>query len=324
MVSVMLKIIRLNLIFGKRKFRPLNIRNILDKSHKKSSFTAILGHCYASAFNKIIYSKIPNKLSKQNRCIFAAAEANKPAAGCSVDKQSSHAYIWHFADAIKTKRGDINLDGKIELQEAHAYAVVNDPTIDEPIKSSQLYLIDKIQVSLPAYMTKSQLISMADFTEKYILENVYAVEPEQTIRAFRQKVAEQKQKIAHIETKLDVLYEQLWEIRDGFYSQLVSRWPELVNLMHPKSRALLGGQSTELKDYVYKHLDLLGVKSNDRQIRKATNLLWQYQRRLAKMNRWVRTAQTAFARRHMSRDQGLAYQSLRICESRSLSGGLRQ
>jgi len=124
----------------------------LDKLPKDQPCVFVMVQCYSGGFANIIFKEgDPKKgLSEYPRAGFFATVKDRVAAGCTPDirEKNYFEYSTRFWEGLcgesrvgkKTKKPDLNKDGKTSLAEAHAYVVLRSDTIDIPIKTSEVFL----------------------------------------------------------------------------------------------------------------------------------------------------------------------------------------
>jgi hypothetical protein len=124
----------------------------LNKLPKDQPCVFVMVQCYSGGFANIIFKEgDPKKgLSEYPRAGFFATVKDRVAAGCTPDirEKNYFEYSTRFWEGLcgesrigkKTKKPDLNKDGRTSLAEAHAYVVLRSDTIDIPIKTSEVFL----------------------------------------------------------------------------------------------------------------------------------------------------------------------------------------
>ena len=110
----------------------------------------VMAQCYCGGFGNTIFTGFdPSKgLTDHPRAGFFAQQHNLPAAGCRPDIDNDEEFSSYFWGALagRTRTGvpvtdcDVNHDGVISFAEAFAFAVIDSPTIDIPIRTSDVLL----------------------------------------------------------------------------------------------------------------------------------------------------------------------------------------
>ncbi len=122
----------------------------LDKLPNSVPVVMVMAQCYCGGFaNTMFVGGDPsNGLAKAVRIGFFAQRFDLPAAGCRPDIENDEEYSSYFWGAFaghsrtgkKADGVDCDRNGRVSLEEAHAYAVRASQTIDIPLRSSDLFL----------------------------------------------------------------------------------------------------------------------------------------------------------------------------------------
>src|SRR5205823_4254519 len=108
--------------------------------------------CFSGAFGNVIFTGGDPNASPVDRVIagFFAATPDRMAAGCTpeVNEAEYHDFTSYFFAALsgrdrvgRTVRGvDYNHDGRVGMDEAYAYALAHDISIDTPTCTSDYFL----------------------------------------------------------------------------------------------------------------------------------------------------------------------------------------
>lgn len=123
----------------------------------------VMAQCYCGGFARAIFEEMEGtpRLAKQVRTGFFAQQHNLPAAGCRPDISNDEEFSSYFWGAIagRSRTGvpitacDVDGDGTISFAEAYAYAVVASPTIDIPLRASDVLL--RTYSRLPGDLSKT-------------------------------------------------------------------------------------------------------------------------------------------------------------------------
>jgi len=110
----------------------------------------VMAQCYCGGFGHTIFENLETSagLSPQLRVGFFAQQHNLPAAGCRPDIDNDAEFSSYFWGAIagRSRVGapirdcDLDQDGAISFAEAYAYAVAASPTIDIPMRTTDVLL----------------------------------------------------------------------------------------------------------------------------------------------------------------------------------------
>jgi hypothetical protein len=122
----------------------------LDELPNSVPVVLVMAQCYCGGFVNTMFQKgdSTQPLSEKLRVGFFAQRHDLPAAGCRPDIENDEEYSSYFWGAFRgmlrsgkaIEDADFNRDGKISFAEAHAFAVMDSPTIDIPLKSSDEFL----------------------------------------------------------------------------------------------------------------------------------------------------------------------------------------
>lgn len=142
----------------------------LDELPSTVPVMMIMAQCYCGGFSHAIFDQGDKErgFAKSLRCGFYAQQHDLPAAGCRPDIKDESEYSSYFWGAIMgySRNGvpienvDCNNDGRVSLVEAHAYAVVASPTIDIPLRTSDILLKECSRIGDAA---KTNSLSEFDF-----------------------------------------------------------------------------------------------------------------------------------------------------------------
>jgi hypothetical protein len=248
--------------------RMSEFASLLDDMDPKVDIVMVMVQCYTGGFAHLIYKggSPQNGLSPQNRVGFYATVHDRPAAGCTpeVNEANYEEYSTFFLAALRgidrtgtrTERPDYDGDGRVSLEEAHAYVILNADTIDLPVKTSGEFL----RVESEFGKGESDLLRNAESFETLLK---YA-SPVETV--LLKKLSE----------KLDLSGEdridEAWrrssndrrrrgpprrnnEAGNRIGNDLLKRWAELKNPFNPLVTEMLTARSEEFVNAVKDHPD---------------------------------------------------------------------
>jgi hypothetical protein len=314
---------------------------LLDSLPEGVSVVAVMVQCYTGGFARMIYDKADpeNGLAKQNRCGFFATVHDRVAAGCTpdVDETTYVEYSTYFWEAMagRTRAGkaivapDYDGDGTVSFAEAHAYTVLNADTIDVPLTTSSEFLSVESQFQddehpklLPKDAPYDTVHEFATPAERAVLDGLSKqldlagdariVAAERQGRQFRRGRSRGPGQSPR---------RRAAQLQDTIADDLKQRWPELANVLNPGAVELVTTRSKEFVEAVEAHpkykeyleQKALAASEPDRQKRRA------------KFERFVRTAQDVIRRENLNRldDKKLLtqYQAIVTAEATSLRTG---
>ena len=128
------------------------LSQMLDKLPAETPVVTMMAQCFSGSFANIIYrGGDPNKgIALQSRCGFFATIKTLPSVGCTpeVNEADYEDYSSSFFAGLsginrigeKVASADYNRDGKVSYAEAHAFAKVDEKTMDLPVSTSEVWL----------------------------------------------------------------------------------------------------------------------------------------------------------------------------------------
>ncbi len=128
------------------------LSQMLDKLPPETPVVTMMAQCFSGSFANIIYrGGDPNKpIAIQSRCGFFATIKTLPSVGCTpeVNEADYEDYSSSFFAGLsginrtgeKVASADYNRDGKVSYAEAHAFAKVDEKTMDLPVSTSEVWL----------------------------------------------------------------------------------------------------------------------------------------------------------------------------------------
>jgi len=139
-------------LWGNDRTRARAFTRQLDKLPKDTRVVTVMVQCYSGGFANMIFKggDPANGLSEHNRCGFFSATYDRTAAGCTaqINEADYQDYSTHFFAAVagETRLGepidkpDYDNDGEVGLDEAHVYTLLNNTSIDVPVRTSERFL----------------------------------------------------------------------------------------------------------------------------------------------------------------------------------------
>ena len=131
---------------------PSLLARQIERLPKGTPVTMVMVQCFSGAFANLIFQNgDPNgPLAERPICGFFAATREREAAGCTpeLDEAEYRDFTSSFFAGLtgrdrvgrKVSRPDYNGDGKVGFDEAYAFALVHDPSIDVPVATSDAFL----------------------------------------------------------------------------------------------------------------------------------------------------------------------------------------
>ena len=282
-------------------------------SRNKSKTAFVLGHCHSGAFADVMFEGGDNKrpIAHPARCVFAAVPKDREAAGCTpdVNDPSAQAYMSQIAHALGQRTvADFDGDGRTSLAEAHAYAKIQDPTIDLPVSTSELWLEarpdDPDPKQTPNAWTVADLLKAARPTERAVLTALGSeMDGAMTVGMMALRLDREKDALEVAQHALDETEAEREQLRRQILNAVLLKWPELSNPYHPVSRRMLGGPDPSLMDLIKKRPELEQIEQMDRRLTVQAQALLRQEKQVVQKERWLRTA-LYVAREHSVRRRG--------------------
>ncbi len=294
---------------------------------RRAATAFVLGQCHSGAFADVAFEDAdPTKpVAKAPRCVLAAVPHDREAAGCTpdVDDDSAPAYLAQFARGITERRADFDRDGHVSLAEAHAFATIHDPTVDVPVRSSEVYVERLLGAAMPTAASLDESFAEgATSAERAVLTQAL---PEPLRGATPERV---RDTLVSIDERLDISERELEaaldtrdKLRRTVLDAVLLRWPELVNPYHAKSRSLLAGDAKPVVEMIEAHKDFARLLQQDRVVHELDRVLFDLEKSGARIERWIRTATHVAARRIVAKRKDGAKAALariEACEAQEL------
>ncbi len=129
-----------------------HLAGVLNRIPPAVPVTVIMVQCFSGSFGNLLFQNAdPHApLAPRHLCGFFASVAQWPAAGCTpnVNEADYHDFTGYFFAALSgTDRlgrpvtgADYDGDGRVGMNEAFAYALIHDDSIDTPVCTSDVFL----------------------------------------------------------------------------------------------------------------------------------------------------------------------------------------
>lgn len=169
-------------MWGNATLSVADLRGKLDRLPLEKPVTLVMVQCFSGAFADLVFAAAPKQVSKnaaatvpaqatdmgdaqqlppetrplrENFCGFFASLPSREAAGCTseVNEAEYHDFTSYFFAALSGQDrmgrpatgADYNHDGRIGMDEAFAYTLIHDVSIDTPVCTSDAYLRAVVQ-----------------------------------------------------------------------------------------------------------------------------------------------------------------------------------
>ncbi len=254
-------------MWGNSALQMTDFAKLLDGLDPKVDVVMVMVQCYTGGFSHLMYrGGDPAKgLSPQKRVGFYATVHDRPAAGCtpSVDETNYVEYSTYFWAAIAgvdrsgqpIDRPDYDKDGRVSLEEAHAYTILNADTIDVPVKTSGEYLGeaskfgdgegDLLQNDEPYSVVLEHASPVQEVLLTKLSEKLELAGENRLVDAWRKTQFDRRRRRGRTAPTSG--------LKNKIAADLQKRWPELANTMNPLSIELLTSRRKEFVDAVKDH-----------------------------------------------------------------------
>lgn len=313
-------------LWGADQLTPAQLAAALDGPRTKGPLAFVLGQCHSGAFTAAVHTgaELAAPLAQPTRCVLAAAPADRTASGCTPDASDpgARAYLALVAEALAARGprpADFGGDGKVSLAEAHAWAVLNDDTIDLPVKSSEAWVRDILGEeaeklhALPA----PRVQQLARPEVRAVLRGLRG--PDADAAGVRLELDALDDQLDALDDQISPLAEQRDQALDALRLMLLTRWPELSSPYHRVARSLLSARADQLADAVEAAPEAAQVRALDARIGALQSQYEALERGAVRLERWLRTFDTvaleAALRKRGTPEQIAGLDALIACEA---------
>lgn len=254
-------------MWNQSSLKMSELAQLLDGMDSDVDVVMVMVQCYTGGFSHLIYQggDPANGLADQNRVGFFATVHDRPAAGCTPDVNEANykEYSTYFLAAYlgtdrmgkKIERPDYDGDGRISLEEAHAYTILNADTIDLPVKTSGEFLREESRFGkgdedllrndeeydvVLKYASPIQLVLLRKLSDKLDLTGKYRIDD-----AWRRSRSDRRRRSPTRRSSNGA--------RSRIASDLLAKWPELKNPFNPLVTELLTSRQEEFLNEVRSH-----------------------------------------------------------------------
>lgn len=139
-------------LWNKDELSVKDLATSLNSFPKSTPITLVMVECFSGAFGNVLFENgdPEGALANRNICGFFASVNVRMAAGCTpeVNEANYHDFTGYFFAALTgTDRlgkpvtgADYNKDGKVGMNEAFVYTLINDESIDTPVCTTDVFL----------------------------------------------------------------------------------------------------------------------------------------------------------------------------------------
>jgi len=139
-------------LWDHKEFTVRNLSSALKSFPKTTPITLVMVECFSGAFGNVLFDDgdPSGPLADLSICGYYASVANREAAGCTPEiNEANYRDFTSFFFAALTgvdrlgrpvTGADYNHDGKVGMNEAFAYTLIHDDSIDTPVCTSDVFL----------------------------------------------------------------------------------------------------------------------------------------------------------------------------------------
>ncbi|MBD6615081.1 Caspase domain-containing protein [Komarekiella sp. 'clone 1'] len=174
-------------LWNKQQLSVRQFSQMLDKVSPKTPVVAMMAQCFSGSFANFIYEGGDPKrpVALQTRCGFFATIKSLPSVGCTPEvneadyRDYSSSFFAGLSGRDRTGKAvssaDYNKDGRVAYAEAHAFAKVDEKSIDLPISTSEAWLQNKFSAKLEKTIFSqsiSQILQTARPEQSYVVNSL--------------------------------------------------------------------------------------------------------------------------------------------------------
>lgn len=239
------------LLWGGERLGVDELAALVNGLPPKVEVQLIVTACYGGGFAELGWpNQLSEKQEKKPHVItgFYATAADRPAAGCTSESESTEfrSYATCFWSALSdnwpdgekvTQEIDLNSDGEISFSEAHAFAMVNDTTLDTPLKTSDYVLR---QISRVGRLDESGVLRNDPYYAE--LHAAASKEDQQLLDQLSARLSlEGERRLSKARTELRLLESELRSLseeRDEVAAKVAQQRVELIQALNQRYPAL--------------------------------------------------------------------------------------
>jgi hypothetical protein len=230
----------------------------------------VMAQCYSGGFQNVIFKDGDESMGLTNFNVtgFYSTLHNRLAAGCTAeineaDFKEFSSYFWvalYGFDRLERKidRPDYDGDGRVSLDEAHTYTLINLESIDIPTKSSELILRSftpqksKVELGVDHNSRLEDFFKIADPSQK------------EAIRALTLKTGVKNSTLTELVSASDELFDRIQivqtsyrkskkecdELRKKVKLEITAVFPEMGVNLHPDAAKLINKNNLDFQKLI--------------------------------------------------------------------------
>lgn len=292
----------------------------LDRMPSEVPVILVMVQCHSGGFADVIFAKgdATADLAGQPRCGFFSTVPERLAAGCTsdIDEEDYQEYSTYFWAALAgetrlgrtLERPDYDRDGRVSLAEAHAYVIITSPTIDIPIKTSDVFLRrfsrldDDSHEAWGLDRPFSDLLTGTDPVTRAVLDGLsleLGLSGDERVQSARSR----EQSLADTRKDIDKRLGETRKERDSHRKELAkalkARWPELANPFHPRVHELLNDPQDPIRRFLDTQKPLEPFHRALEHLATLEDEKFAIERQQAKVLRFLRAAENVVLTRNL-------------------------
>lgn len=174
-------------LWNRKSMSVKEFSTMLDKMPQETPVAVVMAQCFSGSFANFIYTggNPQRPIALQTRCGFFATVKTRPSVGCTplVNEADYKDYSSSFFAGLSGKNrigqpvasADYNKDNKVSYAEAHAFAKVDEQTMDLPISTSESWLQEKatsLDIKRIMQQPINEIIRTARSEQKYVVNSI--------------------------------------------------------------------------------------------------------------------------------------------------------
>lgn len=174
-------------MWNEQQLSVKQLAQILDQMPRQTPVVAMMAQCFSGSFANFIYEGGDPKrpVALQTRCGFFATVSTLPSVGCTPEvneadyRDYSSSFFAGLSGRERTGRAvasaDYNKDGLVSYAEAHAFAKVDEQSIDLPVSTSEAWMQSKVsEQQQEAILNQpiSQMLKTARPEQRYVVTSL--------------------------------------------------------------------------------------------------------------------------------------------------------
>ena len=322
------------LLWNNERLAMTEMAGLLDKIDPDVPVVMVMVQCYSGGFSHLLFNSgdATKGCSPANRCGFFATVHDRVAAGCTpdIEEENSDEYSSYFwaASRGQTRTGqavpspDYDADGQVTFDEGHAFAVLNSPTIDISIKTSDAFLrqfskqgeanannvnnvnAEKIEPPAPetpgeaeamamlsADSPYDQLVAAAAPVDRAVLEGLSlelglsGADRSRQAKDLAEKVSQENKQLGG---RVNQKNGELNGVTQSIRREVLNRWPELENPWNPRVQEILAHESSAVTALIEGHASFAKMRELRTEIDQLNEQKLNLDRRWVKCQRLLR------------------------------------